>query len=311
MALTNEDCLTVYAPIIDDAWRMLVGHLLEKNITGSRDGECREQIGVHVILDGAIEQFLLSPRRKLSTSYACAEILWYLSGEKKIKRLAAYAPQYERFADDHGEAHGAYGFRIRKQYGDLLGTVARLLKKTNHTRQAVIPIYQALDVLKAFDGDCPDIPCTISWQFILREQRLHMIVNMRSNDIWLGFPYDVFAFTTIQKMLAGSLGCEAGSYHHKVGSMHLYERNYEAAKEANAEKHYSHERAQVGSYKIVPGDTARVLEAEEQMRIHNEFHIPTNLPTIMQDMLVCCSKKHGHASLVEIHSPILSSGQKL
>ena len=45
---------------------------------------------------------------------------------------------------------------------------------------------------------------------------------MRSNDAWLGFPYDVFTFTTIQKILANCLGLRAGRYVHLVGSFHIY-----------------------------------------------------------------------------------------
>ena len=43
-----------------------------------------------------------------------------------------------------------------------------------------------------------DIPCTLSLQFFLREASdqlwLHTIATMRSNDAWLGVPYDTFNF---------------------------------------------------------------------------------------------------------------------
>jgi len=48
---------------------------------------------------------------------------------------------------------------------------------------------------------------------------------MRSNDAWLGLPYDVFCFTTLQKIVAAALGIECDWYQHQVGSMHLYGRN--------------------------------------------------------------------------------------
>ena len=57
-----------------------------------------------------------------------------------------------------------------------------------------------------------------------------MMTTMRSNDIYLGFPYDVFVFTMIQRYVAGAIDMEVGPYHHHVGSMHLYDTNSEAAR---------------------------------------------------------------------------------
>ena len=48
---------------------------------------------------------------------------------------------------------------------------------------------------------------------------------MRSNDIWTGFPYDVFSFTAFQTMLAFKLNVGIGEYTHIAGSLHLYERD--------------------------------------------------------------------------------------
>ena len=70
-----------------------------------------------------------------------------------------------------------------------------------------------------------DLPCTISLQYLIREGALHCIVYMRSNDLWLGFPYDVFCFTAFQTKLAMELGVKLGTYTHIAGSLHLYERN--------------------------------------------------------------------------------------
>ena len=48
---------------------------------------------------------------------------------------------------------------------------------------------------------------------------------MRSNDVWMGFPYDVFQFTCMQILMSMELGVEIGTYTHIAGSLHLYERN--------------------------------------------------------------------------------------
>jgi thymidylate synthase len=74
-----------------------------------------------------------------------------------------------------------------------------------------------------------DVPCTLNYRFFLRNDRLHMHTTMRSQDLWLGFPYDIFAATVLQELLAGWLGVELGDYHHNVDSLHLYEKHTASA----------------------------------------------------------------------------------
>jgi thymidylate synthase len=64
---------------------------------------------------------------------------------------------------------------------------------------------------------------------LAREGRLHLIVQMRSNDVVWGLPYDIFLFTMLQEMLALRLGLGLGVYIHSVGSLHLYEKHFKLA----------------------------------------------------------------------------------
>jgi thymidylate synthase len=66
---------------------------------------------------------------------------------------------------------------------------------------------------------------------MLRQDRLHMFINMRSNDAFLGLPHDIFCFTMIQEIVARTLSVELGSYKHVAGSLHLYDTDTEAAQQ--------------------------------------------------------------------------------
>jgi thymidylate synthase len=59
---------------------------------------------------------------------------------------------------------------------------------------------------------------------------------MRSNDAWLGLPYDVAQFTMLQEAVAAHWGLALGRYVHIDGSLHLYERDMKAAR-AIVEEH--------------------------------------------------------------------------
>ena len=56
-----------------------------------------------------------------------------------------------------------------------------------------------------------------------------MVVFMRSNDAYIGLTHDIFAFTMLQELVARTIMAELGSYIHLVGSLHLYDRDQDAA----------------------------------------------------------------------------------
>jgi thymidylate synthase len=131
--------------------------------------------------------------------------------------------QLMEYAND-GFLHGAYGPRLRGQLALAIHTLAA----DPDTRQAVVTIYDGNRDLGR--PDIKDVPCTLSMQFFIREGKLQMRTSMRSNDAFLGLPYDLHQFCALQCVVAQSLYLEPGRYTHTVGSMHLYERNFEQAR---------------------------------------------------------------------------------
>lgn len=246
---------------IDDIWINAIANLLHSPEVESRDGDTTEMLGFNCVLDDLNFNFLTNPSRALSPVYASAELLWYLSGSKNIEMIEAYAPQYKRFAEPNGfgglEAYGAYGHRWGiNGFENQLKQLLQLLTEKPDTRQAIVTMWDRTDLFHAILGDHKDLPCTISLQFLIRNESLHLIATMRSNDIWLGFPYDVYCFTSLQRLLAGCLGLKEGKYWHQAGSEHLYRRNYE-----KANKVLNYQR-----YLLLEQNEAEYIETEEFFR---------------------------------------------
>lgn len=208
----------------------------------SRAGQMKEVIGWSGTLLDCESTLLVNSRRRLSPAYAVGETMWYMAESDNLDHICAYAPSYRRFADN-GRLWGAYGARLGYSFGNIPGTavspnarslVCRELLGSRNSRQAVVPIFRPGDLMacSALEQKPSDVPCTLTLQFLLREDRLHMVVNMRSNDLWLGMPYDVFAFTSLQRMYAGELGVKPGTYTHHVGSLHVYEKDAVKCREA-------------------------------------------------------------------------------
>ncbi|WP_426959933.1 thymidylate synthase [Muricoccus radiodurans] len=216
------------AATLDDALNPLVSRLLRKGeaiLAGK--GKAREFTGVLVELSDPRARLSRTEDRGVLFSHL-GETLWYLSGSDRLDHIEYYIPKYRDFIKASKQAvraPGAYGPRLfgggeKSQMAELLSTLNRK-KGNSDTRQAVAQVFARSD-LRPGNGD---VPCTTTLQFLPRKGRLHMIATMRSNDVYRGFPGDVFAFTFIQELVARTLDLEVGTYKHFVGSLHLYDEN--------------------------------------------------------------------------------------
>lgn len=226
------------ADTLDDALGAIIRRLLS---SGQRiragKGAAREFMGVLVEISDPRARFSRTEDR--ATLFSClGETLWYLSGTDDLRHIEYYIPNYRKFigaSTRATRAPGAYGPRLfgggqESQMANLIGTLKEKLGKSD-TRQAVAQIFDKAD-LRMSRGD---VPCTTTIQFLPRRDRLHIAVTMRSNDIYRGFPHDVFAFTFLQEIVARQLGLELGTYSHFVGSLHLYEDDIARARDYLAE----------------------------------------------------------------------------
>ena len=210
---------------LQEAIRLVLGELLSVRGPAARPRglPTAEVLGGAVkIADPRRRLVLRPPRRKWSLAFAMAEYLWYMRGENSLKTMAFYAPGIRQFSDDGETLYSAYGHRIFGASSDIgfdqWEQAKRRLVEDPESRQALLHIRVPRDSLVR----TKDQPCTIALQFLQRSGKLHMVATMRSNDIVLGTPYDIFSFTMMQEQMALELGLELGSYYHQVGSWHLY-----------------------------------------------------------------------------------------
>lgn len=171
---------------------------------------------------------LTNAARKLSHAYAVAEWLWILTGHRDVETIAPFNKRIADFSDDGQSFYGAYGPWVTSQ----LPYVVKTLKADPDSRQAVMTIW------RQSPPPTKDVPCTVAIQYLLRGGRLMAQTFMRSNDAWLGLPYDVFTFTRLQAFVAAALGVPMGRYVHTVGSLHLYEQDWEKALIASRAPHH-------------------------------------------------------------------------
>jgi thymidylate synthase len=182
-----------------------------------------EIINAHLTLTDPTKNTMCDCARKMPIRYAVGELLWYNSRNNRAAAIKPFSKFWENIADDGVHVNSNYGWCIHDKYGiDQWEICKRQLIIDDNTRQAVIHIKEPRDLI---NNPSKDVNCTLTLQFLLRNNKLDLIVNMRSNDIWLGLPYDVFNFTCMQIQMAMELGVEIGTYYHNVGSLHIYKRD--------------------------------------------------------------------------------------
>ena len=216
------------AATLDDVMRLVVNELLlHGEPIQSSKGPNRELTGV--LLE------LTNPRSRLSRTetrgkpFSClGELCWYLGKSDDVDFISYYLSSYSDLAEEH-RLRGAYGPRLFGGDIDQVANVIDLLRRKPRSRQAVIQIFNASDIV----GQHKDVPCTCVLQLMVRDSKpsLHMITYLRSNDVLLGLPHDVFCFTMIQEIVARALSLSIGTYRHVVGSIHLYDRDKKKAEQ--------------------------------------------------------------------------------
>jgi thymidylate synthase len=165
------------------------------------------------------------PSRKFNINYAVMEFLWYLSRNRNVENIGKCANIWLRIQDGQKEVESNYGTFILGEQWDWIKSE---LKKDKDSRRCTIVIGQPYHKTKNWH----DIPCTQYMQVFIRDNKLHLGVNMRSNDIIFGLCNDIFNFALFQQLMLNELreiypDLELGSYYHNAGSLHLYEMHYE------------------------------------------------------------------------------------
>lgn len=205
---------------INTIWIDLLHELLSRGRpVAPRGFGIKEIDGVQLRLVNPLGNVLHHTGRGISYRFMVAEWLWMYFGHDDVKTIAQYNPQIAKFSDNGIDFNGAYGVPLVAQWD----RVRDLLRRDPDTRQAIIQIY------KPPTRPTKDVPCTINMQFLLRDGKLETIANMRSSDVWLGLPYDVYNFTMLGQCMAVDVDAAPGSLTMHLGSSHLYDTDTERA----------------------------------------------------------------------------------
>lgn len=161
--------------------------------------------------------------------YCTLELKDRLSGEPRNPG-EAYKSRYslwEEFLEDKQKFSYSYAARINDPAleKNQLQTVIDELKTSPDSRQGIIQIYNYLYDAKNIGGK-HRCPCTMHYQFLIRNKKLHGIYVMRSNDLLTHYVIDIWEACHIQMYIAEQLGIDVASFSYFSGSLHAYHKDF-------------------------------------------------------------------------------------
>lgn len=206
-----------------------------------------ELLAKRVDLDPYSPYIYLDKNFQTPKKYVKSELDWYKSmdlsiiGHEGIESNPTWNACCTK--DDKKEINSNYGWCVfSEENGSQYDNCLEVLKKDKTTRNALI-VYNRPEIYKDYKRDgMHDMICTMYSHFFIRNNKLYMVHQMRSNDIRFGFicsdlAWNCFVYQNMYEDLKETYpDLEVGVIRWTSDSMHLYSRHFDDLKKFVEEK---------------------------------------------------------------------------
>ncbi len=187
-------------------------------------------VGVTNKYDVAKEFPMITLRNNSNTvKKAIDEILWiWQKKSNKVSELNSHI--WDQWAGEDGTIGKAYCYQLAKKYKfktkdgikemDQVDYVLYLLKNNPSSRRIMTNIFNFED-LKDMNLE----PCAYGTQWLVKEGKLHLILNQRSQDMLTANGWNTMQYAALLCMFAKCTGLEVGTLTHNIGDCHIYDRH--------------------------------------------------------------------------------------
>ena len=160
---------------------------------------------------------------------AIDEILWiWQKKSNKVSDLNSHI--WDQWAGEDGTIGKAYGYQLAKKYEfktkegmqtlDQVDYMLYLLKHDPASRRIMTNIFDF--------GDLKDMnlePCAFGTQWLVKEGKLHLILNQRSQDMLAANGWNTMQYAALLCMVAQCVDLKPGTLTHNIGDCHIYDRH--------------------------------------------------------------------------------------
>ncbi len=130
--------------------------------------------------------------------------------------------EYE--APTYDYTYGGRIFSFGGKMDQINNFVIPLLKSDPSTRRAIVVVYDPPEDSLLSNKNSPGI---IYIQFRIKKDKLNLNCHIRSNDLFFGWPANIYQIYTLQKYMADKLKIERGSISTVSNSAHVFKDDLE------------------------------------------------------------------------------------
>ena len=170
---------------------------------------------------------------EVNDDYVERELAWYKSMSLSVNDIPGKTPAiWQQVADENGYINSNYGWAIWHE--DNFSQYANVLKelRTNPNSRRAVMIYTRPTMWYDYNfNGMSDFMCTNAVQYMIRDDQLVAVVQMRSNDVVFGYRNDYAWQFHVANQLSDELGLKTWPkiiWH--VGNLHVYERHFDKVK---------------------------------------------------------------------------------
>ncbi|OGG92732.1 thymidylate synthase [Candidatus Kaiserbacteria bacterium RIFOXYD1_FULL_47_14] len=179
------------------------------------------------------EEFPLLTTKRLPFRHIVGELLWFLSGSSKWDFLHKHkitiwdewgkkevAGKYGLEEGDLGPIYGPQWIHWGKRAGGEINQIAKLVEdlKTNpDSRRHKVTAWNPEDV-----DSVAVAPCHGDFKCFVANGEISLNLVQRSNDLFLGVPFNIASYSLLLMMLAQVTGLRCGEFVHSMQDVHLY-----------------------------------------------------------------------------------------
>jgi thymidylate synthase len=190
--------------------------------------------------------FPLVTTKKLHLRSVIHELLWFLSGDTNIDYLREHGVSiWDEWATEDGELGPLYGHQWRAwptRDGGAIDQIAQVvegLRQRPDSRRHIVSAwnveYLPDESLAPQDnvrqGRMALAACHTLFQFYVADGRLSCMLLARSQDLFLGTPFNIASYALLTHMIAQQCDLEVGEFVWTGGDVHLYRNHLEQARE--------------------------------------------------------------------------------
>jgi len=203
------------ATTVFEAWKQALSQILKHGIDFTDENKrlCREVLNLsieidHPEIDATRPIIVLNGFQK-----------WDYPGFDDIARTVLDS----NLAPEYSYSYGPRLFSFQQKKNQINDFIIPLLKNTPDSRRAVLTLWDPLEDSNPLKRDMPGL---VAIDFKLRNNRLNMTAVLRSNDMFFGWPANIYQMHVLQQYIAEKLGCRTGSITTFSTSAHIFQDQF-------------------------------------------------------------------------------------